>query len=131
MLNNNSLKQNDFVYIKDSKGNIKSGGYQVNSFLLKEGGAPMMTINQEGSAKGGNVAAALKNLAVPAGLFYLQQNMQNIAYPIEHKDEVIGSSLYDTLVGIAENGKKTSNARKTKKTRKNTKSKQNKTKRNK
>ena len=85
----------DLIFYKDSDtGNIMSGGYIVDSILLKEGIHPMKTLNSRKSIDdyekkhdlqfgGGNalsnvenngVSSIFQNLAIPAGLFYHNQN---------------------------------------------------------
>jgi len=80
----------DLIFYKDSNtGNIMSGGYIVDSILLKEGIHPMKTLNSRKSIDeyekqhdlqfGGTneeingVSSIFQNLAIPAGLFYHNQ----------------------------------------------------------
>ena len=80
----------DLIFYKDSNtGNIMSGGYIVDSILLKEGIHPMKTLNsrksideyekqhdlQFGGSNGeiNGVSSIFQNLAIPAGLFYHNQ----------------------------------------------------------
>jgi hypothetical protein len=48
-----AIGPDDFVFYKDAEGEIYSGGYRVNSILLKQGFSPMMTLNQ--TQNGGSV----------------------------------------------------------------------------
>lgn len=66
----------DLLFYKEQQGGndiIMSGGYSVDSYLLKEGFSPIQTLNslesgQEGGSK--QVSSIFENLAVPAGLFF-------------------------------------------------------------
>ena len=68
----------DFVLTKtiDESGKeiILGGGYKIDSFLLQNGNLPMQTYN-DGSQSGGKVSSPFENLAVPAGLFYINQKV--------------------------------------------------------
>ena len=69
-----ALKSDDLVFNTDKNGNITAGGFSVDSCLLKSGVSPITTINN-GTKKGGSVSSIFNNLAVPAGLLYMQQSL--------------------------------------------------------
>jgi hypothetical protein len=54
---------NELVYYTDNN-NVYSGGFNVNSIIKKQGGSPIMTLNNPGQS-GGNVSDIFNNLAVP------------------------------------------------------------------
>lgn len=94
----------DCVYNKTKDGKIMVGGYTLDSILSEY---PVMNSNVKENAnniqKGGNFANMFKDLAVPAGLLYLQQKFKpssNTFSNIEKKGEVIKDSIYDSLVDI-------------------------------
>ena len=58
-----ALKSDDLVFNTDKNGDITSGGFSVNSCLLKSGVSPITTINN-GSQKGGSVSAIFNNLSL-------------------------------------------------------------------
>lgn len=73
---------NDLLFYREQQGGndiIMSGGYSVDSYLLKEGLSPIQTLNSlEGKSQmeGGSskqVSSIFENLAVPAGLFFNNQ----------------------------------------------------------
>ena len=70
---------NDLLFYREQQGGndiIMSGGYSVDSYLLKEGLSPIQTINSlEGGGQigGQKVSSIFENLAVPAGLFFNNQ----------------------------------------------------------
>ena len=101
------FEENELVFYKKD-GNIQSGGYNVNSILLKSGKSPMITSNSDVFQKGGgksdpseNLSALFKDLAIPMGVFYMQDILKEKSYPTEHKEEVIKDSLYDKLLNLA------------------------------
>jgi len=127
----------DFVFTnqvnKDGKSEFVGGGYKVESFLLNNNMAPMTTINniqqqdddnqQEGGKK---VSSPFENLAVPAGLFFINQRATKKSDNYDndkkkHKDdfnhykphETASDDLMDKLFGLVEVDKK--RKRKTKK----------------
>jgi hypothetical protein len=69
---------NDLIFYKNNDGNIMSGGYDVESHMLRNGISPMRTLNFEQNGgrdkKEAKVSNGFENLAVPAGLFYICQS---------------------------------------------------------
>ena len=81
----------EFVFTKnykpDGTSEIIGGGYKVNSFFLQDGIPAMTTFNNSdlfnpainSEQTGGKVSNLFENLAVPAGLFYInQKNTKNM-----------------------------------------------------
>jgi hypothetical protein len=92
----------DFVMI-ERNGEILSGGFHVNSILLKHKQSPMQTINKNFNGGGINVSDLFKDLAVPAGIFF--QPNKTGGYR-EDKNKVIDENevdddLYEKLVKLA------------------------------
>jgi hypothetical protein len=88
--------KNDFIFYRDEKNNIYSGGYKIDNIFKKLNVAPI-----QGDIQKGGAMLPVPNLIVPAGLFYLQQtipkkniNMNNI------ENGEISESLYDKLVDL-------------------------------
>jgi len=114
----------DLIFYKNGGGNIMSGGYDVESHMLRNGISPMRTLNLEqdgGREKKGKkeekVSNGFENLAVPAGLYYITQpqskpkNMNQHSYDKEHTP--LPDDIFDKLYEMIEyNDKK---KRKTKK----------------
>lgn len=117
----NEITADDLVITKEGK-NVMSGGYKIDNLFLQNNISPFKTDNSS-NQEGGNVSSMFSNLAVPAGLLLLQQktnkktfsNMYNKA-----SSEVIDSSLYDKLLGIA-SGKKEKKVKKERKRKTRTK----------
>jgi hypothetical protein len=84
----NYITGDDLIFYKDSNtGNIMSGGYIVDSILLKEGINPITTLNSRksidnyesendlkyGGSNEDQVSSIFKNLAIPAGIYFHNQ----------------------------------------------------------
>ena len=79
---------------------------------MNSGASPIVTMNGN-SQKGGNVSDIFNNLAVPAGLLYMQQSISS-SFPSNNKeDEVITDTLYDRLLGLATGDDKSEKKRQT------------------
>ena len=137
----------DFAFLQDSNGDITAGGYKLQTNFSESG--VMSNIKQHESVQtGGAIKAALKDLAVPAGLFYLQRNINNVNEPYEsvqkkikaskksknskksnfNTDYVISENMFDKLLAMVDpTEKKVVDI----KTRKKRKGKHNKTRKNK
>lgn len=123
-----NIDENELVMFKNDKSDvIQSGGYKINS-ILKKYNTPIMrslNTNSEGGesnkSKKDKISSIYDELAVPAGLLYLQDiskkivnnndivanmndlnknsiNMDNIKY---NKKDLIDDSLYDKLFKLA------------------------------
>lgn len=112
----------DLVFYKDSNNNTYSGGFSVNSIMMKSGISPFTTLNNPNNASeqsGGNVSDLFKNLVVPTWL--VSQENKNFGGSkhsdgFKHSDskhnknqdsdsdddvEVISDELYDKLLNLA------------------------------
>ena len=131
--------KNDLVFTTDKNGNLKGGGFVINSDLLKD------TINNNnnnnnnvisdtnnhttGEQLGGNIISSsvsqnvsniFKDLAVPVGLFFTQKQIQkNNTIRYEHKEDVMSEGIYDKLLNLLEPSKRKLHVRKTKHKREN------------
>ena len=87
---------NEFVFTQiqnpDGSKSIVGGGYKVKSFFLKDNIPIMATLN-ESDQTGGKVSSPFENLAVPAGLFYINRKM-------------LSDDIMDKLFGLVEIDKK-------------------------
>lgn len=111
----------DCVYNKLSDGKVLVGGYTLDSILTEH---PIMNsntnVNVTNIQNGGSFSSMFKDLAVPAGLLYLQQNFNpqsKILSNIVKQGEVINDSLYDNLVDLVSKNKRIKHNAKTRKER--------------
>lgn len=108
----------DFLFYKAGDV-IMSGGYSIDSLLLKEGISPMQTFNslENGNQMGGNKASNIfENLAVPAGLLFInKKNIGSYSSLSDYKEtKMLPDNIFDEFMNMIEIDK-----RKRKKTRKN------------
>tara|TARA_B100000902_G_C27299007_1_gene911686 strand:- start:450 stop:815 length:366 start_codon:yes stop_codon:yes gene_type:complete len=89
----------DLVF-SNNNGNIQAGNFMIKNSFLEQNLAPMRTQNKHKSLSGGSVSSLFKDLAVPAGLLYLQQTMVPRNYHEKHP-EMIESSIFDKLIGLS------------------------------
>lgn len=86
-----------------------SGGYKIKSFFLQGGMSPLTTLN-DGLQNGGKVSSPFENLAVPAGLFYINQRVsKNDIDKQEHyykTHEMVPDDIIDKLFGLVQANKK-------------------------
>ena len=121
---NNVLRPDDLLFYKEHKDGsdiIMSGGYSVDSYLLKNGLSPMQTINslESGSSQlGGSsqTSSIFENLAVPAGLFFSNQkpsydNYGNKTKYMDHK--MLPDNIFDEFMKMVEIDKHKKRQRKT------------------
>ena len=114
------LTSDDFILQRDINGNITGGGYNIESMLLKKGIAPMRTLNGDEVQGGGNnnknVSSLFTDLAVPAGLFYINQKVPKNVYDedVDYREHtMLSDDIHDQLFELIEVDKK--EKRKTKK----------------
>jgi hypothetical protein len=119
---------NDLVYT--NKDGIYSGGFNVQSIMMKGGISPIMTINNNNGQKGGSpsqVSDIFSGLVVPAYAYYHNggSKNKNSSYKShnsdnDEEDEVIDDDLHDKLLGLVRehDNKLKQDERKKKRTRK-------------
>ena len=94
----------DLVFYKEND-KIMSGGYLINSIMLKEGISPMTTFNENysgGNKDGQKVSSLFDNLAVPAGLFYVNpKQSENCEYEV-NDHTVLTDDIHDKLFELIE-----------------------------
>jgi len=98
------LGANDFIFYRDKEGDIiYTGGFNVNSILMKQGISPIMTLNKPNQS-GGSVSDIFNNLAVPNwALSYNKQqggNKDGRRMDDEEDTEVISDDLHDKLLNM-------------------------------
>jgi len=107
----------EFVFTKnykpDGSTEIIGGGYKVNSFFLQDEIPAMTTLNNSvynnSYQYGGKVSSPFENLAVPAGLFYINQKIQKKYNPLDNpyqKHEMLSDDIMNKLFGLVEVDKK-------------------------
>lgn len=89
------ITADDLIYYKEGD-KIYSGGFQVNSILLKKGLSPLTSFQNAGSINENNISDLFKNFAVPSGLLYYPNKIDNgSADIIIEKDYVVQGEFDD------------------------------------
>ncbi len=114
--NSEIFSENDFTFTQTTDDNgvktIIGGGYKINSLFLQGGTSIMKTINTElTSQNGGKVSSPFENLAVPAGLFYVnmrvpKNNIERESTEHYKRHETISDDMIDKLYSLVEVDKK-------------------------
>ena len=102
-----NIDGSDLVFYSDSDNQIYSGGFSVNSIMMKTGFSPFTTLNKINTQTGGNsnVSDLFKDLVVPSWLvsqgniFSGGKHTKNNDEDSED-DEIISDELYDKLVNL-------------------------------
>lgn len=126
--------ENDFVFLTDKKGQLTGGGFTIRSELLENtiyGDKSTNNNYQVGAGAGaGNGAGngaeyktildSLKDMVVPAGLFYVQHNTKkNQTVKYGNNSEPVEDTLYNKLLDLVSPEKRMINSIKTRKKRDN------------
>jgi len=98
----------EFAFTVDKDGNVVGGGYKIHSSFLQGGISPMITMNEMNTTdqNGGKVSSSFENLAVPAGLFYVNMHVpkkidrdSEVHYKLH---ETISDDMIDKLYSLVE-----------------------------
>ena len=101
----------DLVFYSGSDNQIYSGGFSVNSIMMKSGISPFTTLNNINVQSGGNgqsgenVADIFKDLVVPSWLVSQNNHFVGGYKHMKNDDdsedeEIISDELYDKLVDL-------------------------------
>lgn len=97
-----TFSENDLIFYKEND-QIKSGGYSVQSAFLNNNISPMTTFNILSTGGGEKISTPFENLAVPAGLFFINQKVpKTYMAGDEHwkNRETISDDIYDKLFNL-------------------------------
>jgi hypothetical protein len=97
--------EDEFIFCKNSNGDITSCGFSVNSALLREGKSPMMGIT---SAKDTSIVTddLFQNMSIPTGIFYIQQKIPSFKQEQIYEEEDVDDDLFDKLLNLASDTEK-------------------------
>lgn len=109
----------ELVY--NSEGGINSGGFSVNSIMMKLGMSPIMTINQQ-TGGGDKVSDLFENLVVPNWAFMYENKQSGGSYKEDDEDDSssddeISDDLHTKLLEVVTHHENTLRQRKKKATR--------------
>lgn len=109
-----NIGPNDLIYYSDNEGKIYSGGFSVNSIMIKEGLSPIMTLNDIASNnQDKSVSSLFSDLVVPSWTLHHEniklnggtsQKRVNISDKDTdsdmESDGYISDDLYEKLLGL-------------------------------
>jgi len=104
-MENNYFGGDDLVFYSDTDKQIYSGGFSVNSIMMKSGISPFTTLNSTNQQTGGNVGDIFKNMVIPSWLVSQEYKSSGGARHIENSDDedednVVSDDLHDKLIGL-------------------------------
>ena len=103
-----SLGINDLI-VSNNNNETMCAGFKVNNLLLNSNNPAFVTLNNNKNVNSkdvnskyvnNKVSSLFDDLAVPTGLLYIQEKMNPITK--EYSVGVIGDSLYNKLLSLAE-----------------------------
>jgi len=106
----NLIDSSDLVFNNDKDNGIMSGGFSVNSILMKNRSSPIVTLNSNNEQMGGkNVSDIFNDLVVPNWAlyhpnFFLKNSIltheENDHDSDSDKDDVLDDNLHESLLEI-------------------------------
>jgi hypothetical protein len=120
--NISGISANDLIFYTDKDGGIYSGGFSVNSIMMKAGMSPIMTINTGQYGGSNNVSDLFNDLVIPNWAITYNNKMGGGTYKDNDSDndsdDDIDDDLHDKLLELVkehDNKLKKENKRKTRK----------------
>jgi hypothetical protein len=117
---------NEMVFNNDTVNGIHTGGFSVNSIMMKNGISPIMTINKEQSGGSNLVSDIFNNLVVPNWTLSYDNKIGGKYKDIDidsDEDEVIDEDLHDKLLELVKENDSKIKEKKKRATRRQTKAK--------
>jgi hypothetical protein len=106
----NYIGSDDLVFYNDASGEIHTGGFSVNSILMKSNLSPIVTMNNLNIISGGagartKVSDLFNDLAVPNWVLsynnrIIGQAYKNHIHDVDDDDDVIPDDLHEKLLQL-------------------------------
>jgi hypothetical protein len=94
---------NELVFNNDTVNGIHTGGFSVNSIMMKNGISPIMTINKEQTGGSNLVSDIFNNLVVPNWTLSYDNKIGGKYKDVDsdsEEDDVIDEDLHDKLLEL-------------------------------
>ena len=117
---------NEMVFNNDTVNGIHTGGFSVNSIMMKNGISPIMTINKEQTGGSNLVSDIFNNLVVPNWTLSYDTKIGGKYKDVDgdsDEDDVIDEDLHDKLLELVKEHDSKIKEKKKRATRKHLKSK--------
>ena len=100
MNNINYIGGDELVFNSDENGTINSGGFSVNSIMMKAGMSPIMTLNNQNGG-GDKVSDLFNNLVIPNWALSYDNRMTGGKYDdTDDSDSDVEEDLHDKLIDL-------------------------------
>lgn len=110
---------NELVYNTNAEEGVYSGGFSVNSIMMKAGMSPIMTYNTQIGGDSNKVSDLFESLVVPNWALSYNNKIIGGAYKDnEDSDEEIDDDLHEKLLGLVKDHEMRETQKKKRKTRK-------------
>jgi hypothetical protein len=101
MNNIDYIGANELVYNTNQEEGVYSGGFSVNSIMMKAGMSPIMTLNSQSGGSSNKVSDLFESLVVPNWALSYDNRMSGGQYKDDDaSDEEIDDDLHDKLLGL-------------------------------
>ena len=112
---------NELVFNTDNEDGVYSGGFSVNSIMMKAGMSPIMTLNNQTGGDSNKVSDLFECLVVPNWALSYNNKIIGGAYKDnDSSDEEIDDDLHDKLLGLVKDHEVRETQKKKRKTKRNT-----------
>ena len=112
---------NELVFNTDNEDGVYSGGFSVNSIMMKAGMSPIMTLNNQTGGDSNKVSDLFESLVVPNWALSYNNKIIGGAYKDnDSSDEEIDDDLHDKLLGLVKDHEVRETQKKKRKTKRNT-----------
>jgi hypothetical protein len=110
---------NELVYNTNQEEGVYSGGFSVNSIMMKAGMSPIMTLNTQSGGTSNKVSDLFESLVVPNWALSYNNRMGGGEYKDDDaSDEEIDDDLHDKLLGLVKDHEIKESQKKKRKTKK-------------
>lgn len=111
------MDASDMIF-SDENNKITSGGFSVNSIMLKTGLSPLVTLNNQSG--GANVSDMFQGLVMPNWAFThdmtaVTKSIYNPEIDVKVDDEIVHDDIYDKLLDLVAHYPKKQTKKQTKK----------------
>lgn len=111
---------NELVFNTDNEAGVYSGGFSVNSIMMKAGMSPIMTLNSQTGGDSNKVSNLFESLVVPNWALSYNNKIIGGAYKDDDSsDEEIDDDLHDKLLGLVKDHEVRETQKKKRKTKRN------------
>ena len=94
----NNMGEDEMIFNNDNNGGFKSGGFSVNSIMLKMGLTPLATLNKQSG--GERVSDIFDGIVIPNWAFTHDMTKSIYNPDTDIDNEVVRDDIYDKLLEL-------------------------------